>query len=218
MTAEVQNGLIGEIMNSDVFNVFLADFVDLLSKIQGRTAPDVQAQVDAYNAENKDFSELFAWPATEDNVSNTIDALDAIIIGSLSDFNIDGIIFSDAFATAIAKITGPLCSKEISDLTFNALRKSFPEAYKYMMDAQAAGKTWNDIDVIPFGISAGDRDMFIKACAAGSEHFGDALAMCLLVAPTTYEEALIPILNILLPYIRFYFGIFVRCCRENEQL
>lgn len=194
-TDEVQNSLLGEIVNSDIFSVFLADFVDLLSKIQGRTAPDVQAQVDAYNAENKDFSELFSWPSTEDNVSKTIDTLNAVIIGSLSDFNIDGIIFSDEFATAIAKITGPLCSKEISDLTFNALRKSFPEAYKYMMDAQAAGKTWKDIDVIPFGISAGDRDMFVKACAAGSEHFGDALALCLLVAPTAYEEALVPVLE-----------------------
>ncbi len=194
-TDEVQNSQFGEIINSDIFTVFLADFVDLLSKIQGRTVPDVQAEVDAYNAESKDFSSLFAWPATEANVSKKIDALNAIIIGSLSDFNIDGIIFSDAFATAIAKITGPLCSKEISDLTFNALRKSFPEAYKYMMDAQAAGKTWNDIDVIPFGISAGDKDMFIKACAAGSEHLGDALALCLLVAPTAYEEALVPVIE-----------------------
>ena len=64
-----------------------------------------------------------------------------------------------------------------------------------MMNAQNAGLTWNDIDVIPFGISAGDKDMFIKACAAGSEHFGDALALCLLVAPTAYEEALVPVIE-----------------------
>lgn len=194
-TDAVQNSIAGEILNSDIFTVFLADFVDLLSKIQGRTAPDVNAEVTAYNSESKDFSGLFAWPSTESAVSGTIDTLDAVIIGSLSDFNINGLIFSDSFATMIAKITGELCSKEISDLTFNALRLNFPEAYKYMMDAQAAGKTWKDIDVIPFGIAAGDEDMFIKACAAGSEHFGDALALCLLVAPTSYEQALVPILE-----------------------
>lgn len=196
-TDEMINSKAGELLNSDMFAVFLADYVDLVTKIQGRVAPDVQAEVDAYNAESKDFSALFAWPSTEENVTKTIATLDALIIGSLSDFNIYGILYSDAFATAIAKITAPLCSVEISDLSFNALRKSFPEAYKYMMDAQAAGKTWDDIDVIPFGISAGDRDMFIKACAAGSEHFGDALALCGLAEPTAYENALIPVLEAL---------------------
>jgi len=196
-TDAVQNSIAGEVMNSDLFRVFLSDFVDLLSKIQGRFAPDIKAEVEAYNAENKDFSELFAWPSTRDNVSDTIATLDAIIIGSLSDFNIEGMLFTDSFATMIAKVTGPLCSKEISDLTFNALRKSFPAAYEYMMAAQAEGKTWKDIDKIPFGITPGDREMFIKACAAGSEHFGDALALCLLVAPTSYEQALVPVVEAL---------------------
>ncbi len=196
-TDKVQNSIAGEVMNSDMFKVFLADFVDLLSKIQGRTAPDIKAEVEAYNAENKDFSDMFAWPSTEENVSKTIDTLDAVIIGSLSDFNPDALLFTDAFASMIAKVTGPLCSKEISDLTFNELRKNFPAAYEYMMAAQAEGKTWKDIGTIPFGITPGDREMFIKACAAGSEHFGDALALCLLVAPTSYEQALVPVLEAL---------------------
>ncbi len=196
-TDAVQNSIAGEILNSDIFNVFLADFVDLLSKIQGRMTPDIKAEVEAYNAENKDFSDMFAWPSTRENVSDTIATLDAVIIGSLSDFNLDGILFSDSFATMIAKITGPLCSKEVSDLTFNELRKSFPAAYEYMMTAQAEGKTWKDIGTIPFGITPGDKEMFIKACAAGSEHFGDALALCLLVAPTAYEQALVPVVEAL---------------------
>ena len=196
-TDAVQNSIAGEVMNSDMFRVFLADFVDLLSKMQGRTASDIKAEVEAYNAGSKDFSSLFAWPSTEDNVSKTIDTLDAVIIGSLSDFNPDSLLFTDSFATMIAKITGPLCSKEISDLTFNELRKNFPAAYEYMMAAQAEGKTWNDIGTIPFGITPGDREMFIKACAAGSEHFGDALALCLLVAPTSYEQALVPVVEAL---------------------
>lgn len=194
-TDAVQNSIAGEIFNSDIFNVFLSDFVDLLSKMQGRQKPDIKAEVDAYNAEAKDYSSLFTWPSTQENVNSTINTLNAVIIGSLSDFNLDGILFSDKAATLIAKVTGPLCSKEISDLTFNALRKGYPEAYKYMMDAQAAGKTWKDIDTIPFGITPGDKESFIKACAAGSEHFGDALALCLLVAPTAYEQALVPVVE-----------------------
>lgn len=189
----LQQGIAGEIINSDLFRVFLADFVDILSKIQGRTAPDVQAEVDAYNAQDKDFSAVFAWPATENTVSATISALDAIIVGSLSDFSIEGAIFSDTFATTIVKLTAKMCSKEISDLVFAALKKSFPNAYSFLMEAQSAGKTWADIDVIPFGITAGDRATFIKACATGAEHFGDALAMCLLACPTSYEEALVPV-------------------------
>ncbi|MBQ6601350.1 MAG: hypothetical protein IIX36_06870 [Clostridia bacterium] len=196
-TDAVQNSIAGEVMNSDMFKVFLSDFVDLLSKIQGRTAPDVKAEVEAYNAENKDFSDMFKWPSTRENVADTIATLDGIIIGSLSDFNIEGLLFTDSFATMIAKITGPLSSKEISDLTFNELRLHFPAAYEYMMAAQAEGKTWKDIGTIPFGITPGDREMFIKACAAGSEHFGDALALCLLVAPTSYEQALVPVVEAL---------------------
>lgn len=196
-TDAVQNSIFGEIVNSDIFGVFLSDFVDLLSKIQGRTVPDINAEVEAYNAESKDFSDMFAWPSTRENVTDTIATLDAVIIGSLSDFNLDGILFTDSFATMIAKITGPLCSKEIADLSFNELRLHFPAAYEYMMAAQAEGKTWKDIDTIPFGITPGDREMFIKACAAGSEHFGDALALCLLVAPTAYEQALVPVVEAL---------------------
>lgn len=193
----LQQGVAGEILNSDILRVFLADFVDLLSKIQGRTAPDVQAEVDAYNAESKDFSAMFKFPATESTVSAAINTIDAIIVGSLSDFSVEGMIFTDSFATTVAKLTAKMCSKEISDLVFAALKKDFPGAYAYMMEAQQAGKTWADIGVIPFGITPGDRATFVKACAAGSEHFGDALAMCLLACPTSYEEALVPIFEAL---------------------
>lgn len=193
----LQQGLAGEIINSDLFRVFLADFVDILSKIQGRTVPDVQAEVDAYNAQDKDFSSVFAWPATENTVSALISTLDGIIVGSLSDFSEEGMIFTDAFATTVTKLTAKMCSKEVSDLVFAALKKSFPGAYAFMMEAQSAGKTWADIDLIPFGITPGDRATFVKACAAGSEHFGDALAMCLLACPTSYEEALVPIFEAL---------------------
>ncbi len=193
----LQQGLAGEILNSDIFKVFLADFVDLLSKIQGRTAPDVKAQVDAYNAEVKDYSELFKWPATEKTVSAAMNTIDAVIIGSLSDFNLGSAIYTDAFATTVTKLTAKMCSKELADITFAAVKKSFPEAYAYLTQAQSEGKTWADIDSIPFGITTGDKSTFIKACAAGSEHFGDALAKCLLVCPTSYEEALVPIFEAL---------------------
>ena len=193
----MNQGLAGEILNSDIFRIFLADFVDLLSKIQGRTAPDVKAEVDAYNAESKDFSGMFFFPATESAVSSAISTIDAIIVGSLSDFSVEGMIFTDAFATTVVKLTAKMCSKEISDLVFAALKKDFPGAYAFMMEAQQAGKTWADIGVIPFGITPGDRASFVKACAAGAEHFGDTLAKCLLACPTSYEEALVPVFEAL---------------------
>lgn len=193
----LQQGIAGEIMNSDIFRVFLADFVDVLSKIQGRTVPNVQADVDAYNAESKDFSGMFSFPATEGAVSAAISTIDAIVVGSLSDFSVEGMIFTDAFATTVAKLTAKMCSKEVADLVFAALKKDFPGAYAYMMEAQQAGKTWADIGVIPFGITPGDRATFVKACAAGAEHFGDTLAKCLLACPTSYEEALVPVFEAL---------------------
>lgn len=193
----IHGGALGEIIESDIFKLFFADFMDVVSKIQGRTAPDVQAQVDEYNAQPKDYSTIFKWPATENTVSAAMSAVDAIIVGSLSDFNVEGMIFTDTFATTVTKLTAKMCSKEISDLVFAALKKSFPTAYAYMMEAQAAGKTWADIDVIPFGITPGDRASFVKACSAGAEHFGDALALTLIAHPTAYEEALVPILEAL---------------------
>ena len=94
-----------------------------------------------------------------------------------------------------AKVTAHLCGRELTDITFLTLEKSFPDAYDYISILQAQNKTWNDVEVIPFGITAGDKDMFIKACGAGAEHFGDALALSLMANPHAYDDALLPLLE-----------------------
>ena len=190
---EMQTGKVAEIMASTDVKNLIADVVDIASKLCGRQAPDVAAQVNAYNSEIKDFSGLFNAVITEDVVSGTIDALDVTIVAALSDINIDGFVYCDAFATTIVKLTADICGKQPADLAFAALKKSFPEAYKYMSDIKAAGKTWDDVEVIPFGIVEGDRKSFIKAVGAGAEHFGDTMSLCLLASPTCYEELLMPL-------------------------
>lgn len=193
----VQNSPFASILTSQSANSMIAALVDILAKLKTGENTDINAQVDAYNAETKDFSSLFTWPATEENVASMLDSLDSTVAEALAGRDLDSVLFTDSFATTIAKLTSKICGKEFADLPFAAVKKSFPEAYSYITAEQSAGKTWADIETIPFGITAGDRDMFIKACGAGAEHFGDALALCILVDPHSYDEALVPLLEAL---------------------
>ena len=53
--------------------------------------------------------------------------------------------------------------------------------------------------------------MFIKACGAGAEHFGDVLALSFIISPNAYEEALMPVLEALqtgpMPELREFIGM-----------
>ncbi len=191
----VQSSAFASVLTSAQANSMIASLMDILAKLKVRQTPDINAETEAYNAETKDFSSMFQWPATEENVKTVLDTVEAKLTDALSTADIESVIFSDSFATIISKLTAKLCGKELSDLPFAALKKSFPDAYNYIAALKAENKTWADVEAIPFGITAGDREMFVKACAAGSEHFGDALALCLLVNPHSYDEALVPLLE-----------------------
>lgn len=192
---EIQNSPFASILSNPAANSLIAALIDIIAKLKPRQAVDVNAQVEAYNAEEKDFSSFFAWPATEENVTSVLDTIEAKVVEALATADLEGMLFTDDFATTVSKLTADLCGKELTDLSFAALKKSFPDAYNYISALQAEGKTWKDVETIPFGITAGDREMFIKACGAGAEHFGDALAMCILVDPHSYDEALVPLLE-----------------------
>ena len=192
---EIQNSPFASILASPAANSMVAALMDIIAKLKPRQAVDVNAQVEAYNAEPKDFSSFFAWPATEENVTSVLNTVEAKLVEALASADLEGMLFTDEFATTISKLTADLCGKQLTDLSFAALRKSFPDAYNYIAALQAEGKTWADVETIPFGITAGDRDMFIRACGAGAEHFGDALALCILVDPHSYDEALVPLLE-----------------------
>lgn len=193
----VQNSPFASILTSPAANQLIATLMDILADLEARPVVDINAEVEAYNAEVKDFSALFKWPATEENVSSAIDSLDSTLAGVLADADIGTALFTDSFATVISKLTAKLCSREFTDISFKALKTSFPAAYDFVVAEQAAGKTWADIETIPFGITAGDREMFVKAVGAGAEHFGDALALCIMVDPHSYDEALVPLLEAL---------------------
>ena len=191
----VQSSDFAVILDSSEFKTMLAALMDILAKLKPREAYDAKAETEKYNSQEKDFESIFTWPATEANVTNVLNTVEAKIVEALNTHDIESIIFTDEIATTIAKVTAHLCDKELTDITFLALKKSFPDAYDYIAILQAQNKTWNDVEVIPFGITAGDKDMFIKACGAGAEHFGDALALSLMANPHAYDDALLPLLE-----------------------
>ncbi len=193
----VQASPFASVLTSPQADSMIAALMDILAKLEVREAYDANAQIETFNAETKDFSSMFKWPATKENVTSVLNSVETTVTDALASANIESAIFTDSFATTIAKITAKLCGKELTDLTFAALKNSFPDAYSYIASLQAENKTWADVETIPFGITAGDKDMFIKACGAGSEHFGDTLALCLLVDPHSYDEALVPLLEAL---------------------
>ncbi len=193
----VQTSPFASVLTSPQANSMIAALMDIIAKLEVRESVDVNAQTEAYNAEPKDYSDLFKWPATEENVTSVMDSIESTVVEALAGANIEEIIFTDGIATTVSKLTAKLCGKELADISFAALKKSFPEAYSYIATLQSENKTWADVETIPFGITAGDKDMFIKACGAGAEHFGDALALCLLVDPHSYDEALVPLLEAL---------------------
>lgn len=193
----VQASAFASVLTSPAANSMIAALMDILAKLKVREAHDINAETESYNAEDKDFTSMFKWPATQENVKSVLDSVEAKVTEALATADIEALIFSDGFATTVARLTAKLCGKELSDISFAALKKSFPEAYNYIASLKAENKTWDDVETIPFGITQGDRDMFIKACGAGSEHFGDALALCLIVNPHSYDEALVPLLEAL---------------------
>ena len=189
----VKTSGLADLLYSDELNNILASLLDILAKLKVREEYDAAAETGKYNAEIKNFDSMFKWPATEENVTTVLDTVEATIVEALKSININELIFTDEFATIIVKLTAYLCGRELTDITFAALKASFPEAYNYLAILQSQDMTWKDVVTIPFGITPGDEDMFVKACGAGGEHFGDALALCIIVNPHAYDDALLPI-------------------------
>ena len=196
-SVKVKDSKFGSYLTSQKTNDMLGTMLDALNKTKTAKQEDVAAQVDAYNAEAKDYSELFKWPATEKAVEIALNAADININHCVSNGNFRGAIYNDAIATLVTKLTAKLCTRELSDISFDALKESFPEAYRFIQKAKEEGKTWADIEMIPFGITLGDRESFVKACGAGGEAFGDAMALAVMVCPNAYDEVLVPVFEAL---------------------
>lgn len=189
------NSKFGPVLYSQKVNELMASFLDALCMTKTVVQENVPAKVDAYNAEANDFSSLFSWPLSEDSVDKLLTAADLTLNHCIANGDFAGAFYNDAFATTISKLFAKLCTKELKDISFYSVSKYFPEAHKFLRKAQQEGKTWDDIDVIPFGVTPGDKEAFIKAAAAGSEAFGDALALACMVDPTAYDNGLLPLLE-----------------------
>ena len=157
---------------------------------------DIQILVDAHNSAADGYY-AFEGLMTRDRAASIIGTLDSALAELLRSNDIGTMIYTDTVATVVSKLTAKLCGKELSDISFAALRQNYPDAYAYIESLVNSGNTWDAVDVIPFGITAGDKEAFIKACGAGAEHFGDVLALSIIIAPTAYEEALMPLLEAL---------------------
>ena len=191
----IKNEELKALIHSQKLNDIFAQLLAVLAKDKDSTK-DVDALTKEYNDNKKDYSDIFGERlSSRENISSLIDTLDKVLSAEIENLDIESVIFTDTIATIVAKLTSELCSMELSEISFKALQKDFPEAYAYIEKAKNDGKEWKDIDIIPFGITDGDKEAFIKACGAGSEHFGDILALCILVSPTSYDDGLMPILE-----------------------
>lgn len=196
-SSDFVNSAFGPVVYSEETNELMAAFLNALCMTKTKVQENVPAKVDAFNAEETDYSALFSWPLSEESVDKLLTATDISLNHCIANGDFAGAFYNDAFATTLSKFFAKLCTKELSEISFYSVSKYFPEAHRYLRKAQAEGKTWADIDVIPFGITPGDKDTFIKAAAAGSEAFGDALALACMVDPTAYDDGLLPLLEAL---------------------
>ena len=161
-----------------------------IQKITAGEKIDVEAEVENYNENVPDFSALFEGLA-EDELAAELDDLDAKLAVLISKVDIDSLLYTDSVATLITKTVASLMGKSLDSVSFKEVKNSFPEAYDYLENLKADGKDVADIDTIPFGIEAGDKKEFIKACGAGAAHLGDTLLEVVLCAPTAYNNALV---------------------------
>lgn len=187
-----REGEIGRILYSDGMNKIAACFIEIVALNTAKaTSNDANTVVNQHNAAGTDNEAVFTEFMSRETVARLISTLDSTLSAFLKDNNIESMIFTDTVASAFVRFSAEFCSIDFADVPFDSMSYSFPEAYDYLMTLQSEGKTWSDVGTIPFGITKGDKEAFIKACGAGGEYLGDILALNMLIAPSIYDEALV---------------------------
>lgn len=187
-----RDGEIGKILYSDGINKIAACFIEIVALNTAKaTSTDAQTLVNQHNTASTDVEAVFGGLMSRENVSRLISALDSTLSSFLKDNNIESMIFTDTVASAFVRFSAEFCSIDFYNVPFDSMSYSFPEAYDYLMTLQSEGMTWSDVGTIPFGITPGDKEAFIKACGAGGEYLGDIFALNMLIAPSVYDEALV---------------------------
>lgn len=183
----------GKIIYGDLVSEAIAIFVNIFALNKAKqTDIDVSAYVEQHN-KNADFSYVFSEFMTENRVSEIINYLDSLLSGYLKNGKIEKLLFNDTVATVFIKFMNEFCDIAFADIPFEKMKTSFPEAYNYLLTHKRNGKSWHTLETIPFGITPGDKEAFLSACGAGTEYFGDILALDIVISPTTYDEALVTI-------------------------
>ncbi len=189
-----RNSQAGQFLYGDLTNRMLALYVKIvaMNKVKTDNTP-AEELVSEHNANINDGAEIFESFMSRENTAKIISTLDSTLAGFMTENKIENMIFTDTVATFFVKLVSEFCGVDFGVIPFSAMSYSHPDAYSYVKALQSEGKTWADVGVIPFGITAGDKDAFTKACGAGAEYFGDILALNMVVAPTIYDEGLVPL-------------------------
>lgn len=183
----------GKIIYGDLVSEAIAIFVNIFALNKPKAVNIDAASYVAQHNSNQDFSSAFSGIITENNATEIISYLDTLLSGYLKNGTLEKLLFNDSIATEFIKFMNGYCDISFSDIPFESMKTSFPEAYKYLLTHNRKGKSWATLETIPFGITPGDKDAFISACGAGTEYFGDILALDIVISPSAYDEALVTI-------------------------
>lgn len=155
---------------------------------------DCKKTAEAYNNTRSDSSEIYVG-ATKQELSAEMNELETLIVQLISQIDIEAMLYSDEGVSIIGKLLGQYSGKKFEDVSFGSLKKDFPEAHSLITSMQQSSASWENIEVIPFGIEKGDKEDFVKACGAFGSFLGNEMISMFLKAPTAYDDALVPILE-----------------------
>ncbi|MBR3817359.1 MAG: hypothetical protein IKJ27_11615 [Clostridia bacterium] len=147
-----------------------------------------------YNSNRSDSSEIYV-DATKQQLSAEMDELEGLIVQLISQLDIEAMLYSDEGVSLIGRLLGQYSGKAFDEVSFSALKKVSPEAYSALSDMQKASASWEDIELIPFGIEKGNKEDFIEACGAFGDFLGNEMLSMFMKAPSAYDDALVPILE-----------------------
>ena len=155
---------------------------------------DCEAVAAQYNTDVPDTSKMFIL-RPEAVVSAMIDITDQKLSSLVSSQNIESSLYSDSTATAVTKLYCDAFSVELSEADFSAIENEYPDAFSYLSAAKQEDKKWSDIESIPYGVEAGNKNAFIKACGAAATFSPSMIDGGIKELSGLYNDILIPIME-----------------------
>lgn len=156
-----------------------------------------QAEAEAYNAVERDFSAVMAG-TTEKKAEVTANTVNKALLKLFESIDIKGAVYSDSVATTVIKeIAGILKNNIANSVDSNAVKADYPEVYEYLFTT--CGGKWENVDVNAVNWGIKNRDDFAKVIGIGCRNFGDTLNTLVALAPMfgtdVYNLSLVPIVE-----------------------